>query len=585
MNKALAILLFLALSAGLRAGAEPIQVSSETADAELLRAIERELRDVGEAETLFEARRQAQRGAHTAERFLNSQGYFAPDISYSVEPGPPPIAYVKVEPGHHFTFAEVKVETGDQPLSADAYAAIVQARTLEVGDKALPKSILAEEAGLVAALTTAGYAMASAQERSIIGDREEGTLELTYRLNPGPRIRFGDIIYPEESRTRRSYLDRLAPFSKGEIYSPQKLSTLVRRFNTLRQFSFASAQISETVSEVTPEGDEIRDVIMILQERPRYTLSAGGSFSTSEGAGLTAGIIQRNATRRGDTLEAAITLAELRSSFSIDWRLPNVTGLDRTLILSADLEQEDTDAFEREAITISGVYEVRASRNMTYAFGAASEFTQEEDAFAERNQQILSSSLGVRFDYADDPLDATRGWRVDARAEPGLVIGDRQTQFLSLNGQVSAYQPLNRSEQFILAGRVRSGFVFGTTLTDLPVSRRFFAGGGGSARGFEYQSVGPQDAQGTPTGGLGLLEVSTELRWRREGPLGFVGFLDGASVSGNEGIAFDDMRYSAGLGLRYDTLVGPVRFDVATPLDPRDGDDPVQVYVSIGQAF
>ena len=75
------------------------------------------------------------------------------------------------------------------------------------------------------------------------------------------------------------------------------------------------------------------------------------------------------------------------------------------------------------------------------------------------------------------------------------------------------------------------------------------------------------------------------MRWRREGPLGFVAFLDGASVVANESASFNDVRYSAGVGIRYDTLVGPIRFDLATPLDPRDGDDPVQVYVSIGQAF
>ena len=132
---------------------------------------------------------------------------------------------------------------------------------------------------------------------------------------------------------------------------------------------------------------------------------------------------------------------------------------------------------------------------------------------------------------------------------------------------------------------MRSGVVFGAALSDLPVSRRFFAGGGGSARGFEYQSVGPEDADGTPTGGRGLLEVSGELRWRRDGPLGFVAFLDGANVSANQGVDFEDIRYSAGLGIRYDTLIGPLRFDIATPIDPDDGDDPVQVYVSVGQAF
>jgi translocation and assembly module TamA len=336
---------------------------------------------------------------------------------------------------------------------------------------------------------------------------------------------------------------------------------------------------------MTESGDEIRNVQVEIEERDRYTLTSGTSFSTSEGPGLTASLTRRNATRRGDTLTGAMTLATLERAFEVDWRIPDVTAFDRTLVLSADIGREETDAFDKEAISLSGAFEVRASRRLTYTLGAASEVTREEDAFEQRDQQILSTSLGVRLDYANDPLDATKGWRIDARGEPGIVIGDREAQYLSLNGQISAYQPLDREQHFVIATRLRSGFVYGAALSDLPVSRRFFAGGGGSARGFEFQSVGPRDDEGVPTGGRGLMEVSGELRWRRDGPLGFVAFLDGASVTENEGVSLSDVRYSAGLGVRYDTVMGPLRFDIATPLDPRDGDAPIQLYVSVGQAF
>ena len=280
-----------------------------------------------------------------------------------------------------------------------------------------------------------------------------------------------------------------------------------------------------------------------------------------------------------------MTLATLERTLNVDWRVPNITALDRTLVLSAEAGREETDAFDREAVTLTGAFEVRASEHLTYAFGVGSEFTREEDAFEQRDQQIVSGSLGARLDYANDPLDATQGWRIDARAEPGIVIGDREAQYVSVNGQISVYQALDKNDRFVLANRLRSGFIFGAALSDLPVSRRFFAGGGGSARGFEYQSVGPQDLTGTPTGGRGLLEISSEVRWRREGPLGFVAFLDGATVSADQGTQFDNVRYSAGLGVRYDTLVGPIRFDVATPINPRAGEDPLQLYISIGQAF
>lgn len=585
MVKPISILALAAMISALPAMAEQVRVSSDTAGRSLLEKVQSQLSDQAQPESVFEARRQARQAAERIENYLNSLGYFAPEIAYAVEPGEMPVPQVRIEPGPLFQIAKVETEVSGDPLSAEAQAALTQVQTLEAGDRAIPSKVLAQEAGLLAALWASGYAEAKALERQTIGDREAGTLELVYRTDPGPRILLGDIVYPDGTRTRRAYLDRMIPFEPRAVYAPSVLSSFSRRLNATRLYRLASVQIADTASETTSDGDEVRDVIVQLQERPRYTLTSGTSFSTSEGPGFTTSLTRRNATRRGDTLSAALTVATLERSLAVDWRIPNVTAFDRTLVFSANAGREETDAFDRESVTVSGAYEVRASRHLTFALGAESELTREEDAFEQRDQQVVSTSLGVRLDYADDPLDATTGWRVDTRAEPGVVIGDRETQYVSLNGQLSAYQKLDQEAHFVLASRLRGGFVYGAALEDLPVSRRFFAGGGGSARGFEYQSVGPQDVDGTPTGGRGLLEVSGELRWRREGPLGFVAFVDGASVSADEGVALDDVRYSAGLGVRYDTLVGPIRFDLATPIDPRDGDDPVQVYVSIGQAF
>lgn len=562
-----------------------MRVSSETASDRLLSQIESELESQSAAETEFEARRQARRAAERIENYLNSQAYFSPEISYAVEPGDRPTPRVKVEPGPRFVIGAIKADMGGAVLSDTGSEAVSDVLILQVGDVAEPSAVIAQEAGLIAALRVSGYAEAHAQDRKTVGDRDAGTLDIAYQIDPGPRIILGDVVYPSDTRTRRDYLNRLIPYEPGTVYNPNALSTFSRRLNATRLYGLASVQISDTAAEVLPNGDEVRDVIVQLQERPRYTVTSGTSFSTSEGPGFTGSLTRRNASRRGDTITATATVATLERALGVDWRIPNFTAFDRTLVLSAEGGREETDAFDRESLTLSGAYEIRASRRRSFTLGVGSEFTREEDAFEQRDQQLLSASLGARFDYADDPLDATAGWRVDTRAEPGVVIGDREAQYLSLNTQLSAYQKLDKDARFVVASRLRSGFVFGAALDELPVSRRFFAGGGGSARGFEYQSVGPRAADGTPTGGKGLLEVSGEMRWRRDGPLGYVAFLDGASVVANESASFNDVRYSAGIGVRYDTLVGPIRFDVATPLDPRDGDDPVQVYVSIGQAF
>lgn len=579
------LLCFLVLAPAFAAGADTVTIESETAEPGLLSDLAQELGSHATPETVFEARRQARRGAEQLEAYLNSRGYFAPEIDYRVEPGPPIVAFVKVEPGPQFEIQSISIDVGETDLPQDTRDVLSSAMALHPGDPALPARILSQEAGLISALRASGYAEARAGNRTVAGDREAATLDVTYSLAPGPRIILGDVIFPPETPIRTDYLDRLIPFEPESLYTPERLAELTRRLNATRMFQLATVQLSSEPAGITADGDEIRDVLVTLERLPRYTLTSGASYSTSEGPGLTASLTRKNVSQRGDTVTVSATVGSLERAFAGEWRIPNILAYDRTLVTGIRLAQDETDAFDREAITLSSALETRVNRTLSYSLGAESEFTRELDAFEQRDQQVLSVNGAARLDHSDDPLDPTEGWRADARLEPGIVIGDREAQFASINAQISAYRGLDRDDQFVFAGRIRNGYVFGATLRDLPVSRRFYAGGGGSARGFEYQSVGPTDVDGQPTGGRGLLEMSAELRWRRDKPLGFVVFLDGAGVSAEQSVDFDELRYSAGIGVRYDTPIGPIRFDVATPIDPDEGDDPIQLYISIGQAF
>ena len=131
----------------------------------------------------------------------------------------------------------------------------------------------------------------------------------------------------------------------------------------------------------------------------------------------------------------------------------------------------------------------------------------------------------------------------------------------------------------------------------VPRNRRFYAGGGGSVRGFEYQSISPRrtftelNDEGELVedferiGGRTLVEGSVEVRYKGEGPIGYVGFVDAGSVSREQASGLDDVRVGAGVGVRYYTSFAPLRADVAIPINPRSGDAAFQVYISIGQAF
>ena len=137
----------------------------------------------------------------------------------------------------------------------------------------------------------------------------------------------------------------------------------------------------------------------------------------------------------------------------------------------------------------------------------------------------------------------------------------------------------------ILAGRVSAGTIVGADLFDIPPQRRFYVGGGGTLRGYNYQSASPRDARGNIIGGRSFFTASAEARIKVTDTVGIVPFVDMGSAFRSEVPDLGDLRYAVGLGLRYYTGIGPVRFDVAVPLNPQKGDGDYGIYLSLGQAF
>jgi len=152
--------------------------------------------------------------------------------------------------------------------------------------------------------------------------------------------------------------------------------------------------------------------------------------------------------------------------------------------------------------------------------------------------------------------------------------------------RASTYYSIDEAARIVLAGRAAVGSVSGAALDQIPANHRFYAGGGGSVRGYRYRSLSPLGPTGEVIGGRSLFEASFEARFKITDTIGLVPFLDMGSAFQSAYPDFkEQMRYAAGLGLRYYTAVGPIRLDVATPLNPRDGDKAWALYIGIGQAF
>jgi translocation and assembly module TamA len=192
----------------------------------------------------------------------------------------------------------------------------------------------------------------------------------------------------------------------------------------------------------------------------------------------------------------------------------------------------------------------------------------------------------LRYDGSNDLLDPTKGFRLGGSISPEISFGGGRFTYARAQIDASAYHPVGGGT--VLAGRVRLGTIFGAQSSEIAPSRRFYSGGGGSVRGYGYQQIGPRDADGDPIGGRGLAEFGLEARIRLKafgGNFGIVPFLDGGTLANDIVPKGRNWQFGAGIGARYYSSFGPIRVDVGTPLNPRSGDAPIAVVVSLGQAF
>jgi len=199
---------------------------------------------------------------------------------------------------------------------------------------------------------------------------------------------------------------------------------------------------------------------------------------------------------------------------------------------------------------------------------------------------IAALPASLYYDGSDDLLNPTTGFRLGGRISPEISAHGGSFAYGRMQVDASAYRPL--SDRTVVAGRVRLASIVGAGTSGIAPSRRLYSGGGGSVRGYGYQRLGPRDGDGDPVGGRGLAEFALEARYRLTafgGNFGIVPFLDGGTLSDKSWPDFKDWQFGAGIGFRYYSNFGPIRVDVGTPLNPRNGDSRVAVTVSLGQAF
>ncbi|NJC41863.1 translocation and assembly module TamA [Brevundimonas alba] len=575
------------------AAADPrAQVRGEM-DAELRAQIERAIGEVdAPPSNRFEARRRARGALEAAEALLRSEGYYQPVLEDVVEGEETPVAIVDVTPGPRFLLTEPIVNWVEPPPAPDLQEEVRSDIGLKAGDPGRAVEVIAAEGRLVAGLTRRGHADARADPRRVVVDHAALTVEPTYNIIAGPLVHLNGVRLETRGPTNPNWVAGLAPWSEGEVYDPEDVAELERRL--LETGVYDGVGVALAPADQT-NADGNRPVVVTLTDRPRRILEAGATFSTAEGSGVDLIWTWHNRFGRADTLVWQARAADVDSRLGVDLRLPHWRRPGQTLRLSAAILNEDTDAYRRTAFAAAADLQQRIGKTSYFSYGVGLDAGKyDENRFDpvtqlpinfDRDLVILTGRGSAYLDNSNDPLDPTTGWRLTVNAQPTAVSGEDTVVFLRTEAQATAYLPIQDNAKTVLAGRIRLGSIIGGEELTIPSDRLFYSGGGGSVRGYEYQGVAPRLPDNTPRGGLSLFEVSAEVRRDVFRNFQGVAFVDAGSVGFDEAPDFSNMRYGAGFGVRYKLPFGPIRADIAFPLDKRDGDADFQVYVSIGQAF
>ncbi|WP_321489139.1 autotransporter assembly complex family protein [uncultured Hyphomonas sp.] len=533
--------------------------------------------------SILEARRRADRAAETVEEFLSSEGYLAVSAMPQRIETAASTPTIDVTPGARFRIASVTVAyEGD--IDPGTNAEIDRAKKgLLVGGPAHTSSIERMDAVLVNHLKEAGYAFATSADIDVLASRAETSVEITYTLIPGPRVKLGELILPDDATTRPPAIRVMQSWKMGDYYTPEKIRTLRTRLRSSGLYDGIGIEIAET-----PDADGTHSVELLLAESKPRSVGVGASLSTTEGAGIDAFWEKRNITGRGDTVRVEGAVANISRNLTASYELPNIGRYGRTLDAEIGARQQETDAYDLTGLKTGATLSQPFNKNFTISAGAYVDVTRTVEYELTRSgpsdpidQVTFSTPLSATYNTVKNALDPQDGNRLLLTLEPSVSTGTVNAVYTRYLTNATTYHSF--TDKLIAAARVEAGGFMGDT--DVPADRLFFAGGGGTVRGYAYQSLSPTNLDGDYLGGEALFDASFELRWRKSKRWGYAAFVDTGAAAADFGEVFGDLRSAFGLGVRYYPGFGPIRLDIATPISPREGDDPVQIYISIGQAF
>lgn len=521
---------------------------------------------------------------------LYDNGYFGGAIKISVD-GREASAIPPVDPPANISRVTITVDPGPEFRFGRATITPVAPKT------ELPEGFATGQTASLGVLTNTvsagvdgwrdrGHAKAELTSQTLTADHPNRQINADLTLEPGPRLRFGPLLIEGETDVRTQRIIDIAGLPEGEVFSPEEIRLSTERLRRAGAFSAVALTESDIIG-----ADGTLPITAQITDAAKRRLGFGAELSTQEGLTLSAFWLHRNLLGGAERLRFDAEVSGIGGDsggtdylLGVRFERPATFNEDTDFFAFATVEQLDQVSFFSRQLDVEAGIRRFATEKRTYELGVGLRTALTRDAFGENRFTLLTLPASVEFDYRDNKLNARDGYFARVEAIPFVALSGADNgirTFADLRG----YKTFNAARPVTLALRGQLGSVIGPALSVAPADYLFFSGGGGSVRGQEFQALGVAVGDET-VGGRSFVGLSAELRVDVTDSIGVVGFVDGGYVGEEEFYDGTGIWHSgAGLGLRYNTGIGPIRFDVGVPTSGPESDENFQVYIGIGQSF
>lgn len=510
---------------------------------------------------------------------FQSRGYYEASVEWNLDHEQTPVSVTfQVDCGPLYYFEEVEIL-----WSSTEYVEVSpQELGIEVGAPALPSAIFDAEEQLLHLMALKGYPLAKIANRNVFADQKNQSVRVVFSVDSCSKVRFGETSISGNTSVDESFIWQKIAWKKGRGFTPNRIE---RTQEDLEATGLFSSVVIKEGTELDSDGNIPMDIT--LTEAKHRTVAAGFGYSTQQGLGLSGEWQHRNFRGMGERLNVEAKWWTAVQTGKLEYMIPGFQHSNQDLRFIFEAEHEKTKGYTETALTTSVLLDKRINDWTFLSYGTS--YTHLRSTHSDNNGafNLFKLPLQLKWTTANDILDPTQGMTLNAKTIPSFQIGSNSFGYWINTATGTLYHALNEDESLVFASKITTGTILGASKKEIPPSERFYSGTENTLRGYRFMSVSPLDSKNKPTGGRSMLILSNEIRWSCTDTIGLAAFYEIGNVYSNPVPDFKQGQLqSAGAGIRYRTPVGPIRFDVAVPLNRRkDVDPPCQFYMSIGQAF